>query len=128
MSGSSRRENITITPSYEFDIGNFNKMFNENIERIREERDEKIQRINQKFAQQHQIKEKENIFDVKLSDMYQHFQTSMNGLLDDLINFKFNSFKDFILIFMRYNRLFYLGFIFIFVSIIIMLVNKIRKS
>jgi hypothetical protein len=134
MSASSRRENIRITPSYQFDLGDFNTMFEENIDEIRNRREKKIRDINRKFAEQRKIKEQTTFFDLKIYEVFTHFKTSMYGILDDLLNFKFNDISSFINIFIKNNRLFYIGAILIIISIIIyfisqlqILLNKIEK-
>jgi hypothetical protein len=134
MSGSSRRENIKITPSYEFDMGEFNTMFEANIDQIRKQKDKKIRDINRKFAKKNKVKEQTTFFDLKIYDIFTNFKISMYGILDDLLNFKFHNISSFINIFIKHNRLFYIGSLLVIISIIMFFIielqnilNKIEK-
>ena len=47
MSSSSRKENLLVTPSYQFDMNNFNKLYEDNIEKHRHLKHARIKQLNE---------------------------------------------------------------------------------
>jgi hypothetical protein len=135
MSGSSRRENISITPSYEFDLGEFNKLFEKNIEKQRKIRDEKLNFINTRFAKQTKLQRGNNVHTISISRIMTDFKNSMYDILDDLLYMRFHSIETLITVFTKHNRMFYIGILLVtipisvyFISTLLYIVNKLLSD
>lgn len=108
-----------------FDSDKFNRLFDEFNLRKKKEMEEKEGRVLKRLQQQYKKNQQDNIFDLSFLEVIMNFKDTIFDIIDDIINFRFNSFFTFLNIFTKNNRLFYLGGVLILFAYFTLILNYI---
>ena len=108
---------IAGNDKYDFNVAQFNKTFDQTqmTEETKHVADEnvKLQALNNGAVKAKTLDQ------LTLADFLIGFATTIFGIMNDLLSFKFDSITGFITIFTKNNRLFFIGIIMLFFSSVI---------
>lgn len=99
-----------------FDVRAFNKLFEDaQIARYNEQQEKELNELNKKTIIEPTVKK---IHNLTIAELLLNIFDTIKDILDDLIYFRFDSPTDFLNIFIKNNRIFYIGIIILFISFI----------
>lgn len=109
--------------SNEFDIGKFNSGF----EKMQEDKkkQKKIDEENYLKSLETQEESTNKITDLTISDILQNTKNEILDLIYEIISFDYDSFQEFLNLFTKENRLFYIGIFLLILSVLLYVISYI---
>jgi hypothetical protein len=98
----------TINTEKDFDINNFNTKF---------EQEQEQKQLTRKPSQKIEYIEAKKLHQYTIGELLLEYKNSIINIIDELIKFRYNNIEEFTNIFLINNRLLYIGFTIILLSI-----------